>query len=302
MANQQRCGFIAVVGKPNAGKSTLINELVGAKISIVSAKVQTTRTRVLGIVQRDESQLIFVDTPGLFKPAKNNNLEKAIVTAAWEGFNDNDIILFLHDASKKIDSETRDLLEQMQKLESKKIILVLNKIDKVKRDSLLAMSASLNDIYDFTQTFMVSALKANGIDVLLDQLARLVPESVWHFPEDHITDMPLRLMAAEITREKLFHIMRDELPYGLTVETETWEEFDNGSVKISQTIFINREAHKKMIIGKGGTVLKKIGSQAREELKDIVGSDVHLKLFVKVHENWMNDEERFSLWNLKPNA
>ncbi|MEM8833557.1 MAG: GTPase Era [Pseudomonadota bacterium] len=292
-------GFVAVMGEPNAGKSTLLNAIIGEKVSIVSSKVQTTRTRVNGIWLKDDTQIAFVDTPGLFSPNKKNTLEKAIVSAAWEGLDYADEILFLFDATRKLNPQTIEILEALKNKTNINLILVLNKIDKLSHEKLLKITQELNDLYDFKATFMISALKNNGLEEMLDYLQSLMPQGPWHYPEDEITDMPMRLMAAEITREKLFEKLYQELPYGLTVETDEWEKFDNGSIKIHQTIYVEREAHKKIILGKGGEMLKKVGIQSRQEIKKLMDTDIHLKLFVKVHDRWMQDEERFSLWNLQ---
>jgi GTP-binding protein Era len=303
---EQKFGFVAVIGEPNAGKSTLINNIVGTKVSIVSPKVQTTRTRVLGIAIEENAQIVFVDTPGIFNASQKNKMERAIVASAWEGIANAEIILLLVDASKKIGESTKIILDRLKKEEQnktgKRFILVLNKIDRIRRDLLLDLSSGLNAEYDFEATFMLSALKGNGVKDLLEYLAKKLPEGQWHFPEDQVTDMPMRLMAAEVTREKLFKMMHQELPYQLTVETEDWEPFNDGSIKINQTIFITREAHKKIILGKGGLMIKKIGQIAREELEDILETRVHLKLFVKVRENWLDDEERYAMWGLDLNA
>lgn len=302
--DEQKFGFVALIGEPNAGKSTLLNKVIGTKVSIVSPKAQTTRTRVLAVTVQDKSQIVFVDTPGIFEADKKNKMERAIVASAWEGMSDAEIIVVLVDVSKKIGHSTKLILERLneEKDSKKRYILALNKIDRIKRDALLDISLKLNEACNFEATFMLSALKGSGVDDFINYLAENVPQGMWHYPEDHLTDMPMRLMAAEVTREKLFRSLHQELPYSLTVETEKWEEFDDGSIKIDQTIFINREAHKKIILGKGGSMIKKIGQQSREELEKIFETKIHLKLFVKVSENWMDDEERYSVWGLNPNA
>lgn len=300
----QKFGFVAVIGEPNAGKSTLINKIVGTKVSIVSPKAQTTRTRVLAVTVEGNSQISFIDTPGIFEADQKNKMERAIVASAWEGIADAEIITLLVDVSKKIGHSTELILDRLSQDQNsnKRYILVLNKIDRIKREALLDISARLNEVCDFEATFMVSALKGSGVEGFIKYLAEHVPEGPWHYPEDHLTDMPMRLMAAEVTREKLFKLLHQEIPYALTVETENWENFDNGDIKIDQTIFINREAHKKIILGKGGSMIKKIGQQARIELETIFETTIHLKLFVKVSETWMDDEERYSIWGLDPQA
>ncbi len=303
-SQEQKFGFVALIGEPNAGKSTLLNKIIGMKVSIVSPKVQTTRTRVLAVAVQDQSQIVFVDTPGIFEADKKNKMERAIVASAWEGIADTEIIVLLVDVSKKIGHSTQLILDRLKedKDSNKRYILVLNKIDRIKRDALLDISLKLNESYDFEATFMLSALKGSGVEDLMDYLAKNVSIGAWHYPEDHLTDMPMRLMAAEVTREKLFRLLHQEIPYALTVETENWENFDNGDIKIDQTIFINREAHKKIILGKGGSMIKKIGQQSREELEKLFETTIHLKLFVKVSEDWMDDEDRYSVWGLNLNA
>jgi len=302
--SKTRFGFVAVIGAPNAGKSTLVNHIVGTKVSIVSPKAQTTRTRVLGVCIEDQSQISFIDTPGIFEANQKNKLERAIVASAWEGIAEAEIVTLLVDVSKKIGGPTKAILERLaqEKGSKKHYILVLNKIDKIKREALLELSLKLNEQCNFDATFMISALKGNGVDKLTQYLAQNVPEGPWHYPEDHLTDMPMRLMAAEVTREKIFHLLHQEIPYALTVETQEWESFDNGDIKIDQTIFINREAHKKIILGKGGSMIKKIGQQSRIELEEIFDTTVHLKLFVKLSEAWMDDDDHYSIWGLNSNA
>jgi len=297
-----RCGYVAVIGAPNAGKSTLINTIVGQKVSIVSSKVQTTRTRVLGIALHDNAQIILVDTPGIFENKSSNKLEKAMVASAYEAMGETDILLVLVDAAKGLTQEVRHILSRLQEGKISQAVLALNKIDKLNPEKLLSLSAELNDLYTFKATFMISALKNKGVDDLVSLMSSNVSESPWLYPEDQISDMPMRLLAAEITREKLFHKLHQELPYRLTVETENWENFDNGSIKIDQTIYVTRDSHKKIILGKGGEMIKKIGETSRHELENILGTRVHLKLFVKVRENWLDDRERFLIWGLDPSA
>lgn len=299
---QARCGFVTVIGAPNAGKSTLINALVGSKVSIVSPKVQTTRTMVRGIIVKDRSQIVFIDTPGIFAPKER--LEKAMVAAAWQGQDEADIVMLMVDASrKKIDADTRAIIDRLAEVKGNTpCILLLNKFDKADKKTLLDMASELNRKLDFTATFMISALNQDGTQDVMDWLVKNVPQGVWHYPEDQISDMPARLLAAEVTREKLFRALYQELPYALTVETEKWEEFDNGDIKISQVVFVARETHKAIVLGKGGAQIKKIGEASRLELQDIFECKVHLKLFVKVDEKWLDDKERYEVWGLDFNA
>ena len=295
MTDQDRCGFIAVIGAPNAGKSTLVNRVVGAKVTIVSPKVQTTRARVMGIAIKDRVQLVFIDTPGIFQPRRR--LDRAMVAAAWGGAGDADVKLLLVDASKGIDKDTAAIVERM-KDEKQRAHLVINKVDKIKKPELLALVTDLNAHDIFDDTFMISALKGDGVDDLVAFLAERMPEGPWHFPEDQVSDQAERLLAAEITREKLYLQLRQELPYATTVETETWEERKDGSVKIEQVIFVERDSQKSIILGKGGQQIKKIGAAARTELEDILDTRVHLFLFVKVREKWADDPERYRDWGL----
>ncbi len=288
---ETRCGFVALVGAPNAGKSTLLNTVVGQKLSIVSPKVQTTRRRVLGIATAGVSQIIFVDTPGIFAPKRR--LDRAMVAAAWQGAGDADLVVVLVDASSgKVDEDSAGLVARL-KQERRTAILALNKIDLIRRDRLLALSARLNEEGVFTETFMISALTGNGVGDLQKLLAARVPSGPWHFPEDQLTDMPMRLLAAEITREKLFLQLYQELPYSSTVETETWEEFKDGSVRIAQVIFVERDSQRAIVIGKGGARIRSLGESSRRELEEMLERRVHLKLFVKVREDWTDDPERY---------
>ena len=301
---ETRCGFVTIIGAPNAGKSTLLNALMGTKVSIVSPKVQTTRMRVRGILMRDRSQIILVDTPGIFQPRRR--LDRAMVAAAWEGEQEADITALIVDASRAdVQKQAAQILERLnQKTEGapRKTVLILNKVDQAGREVLLPLSKALNDAYPFAATFMISALKDNGVEDLAAWLAKEVPPGIYMYPEDQLSDLPERLLAAEITREKLFHQMHEEIPYALTVETESWEDFDNGDVKITQIIIIAREAHKPMIIGKGGQKIKEIGRRSRLELERLLGRKVHLNLLVRVRENWLDDPERFGVWGLDHNA
>ena len=285
-----RCGYVALVGAPNAGKSTLLNQLVGAKIAIVTPKVQTTRARVTAIAIEDQSQIIFVDTPGIFKPTRR--LEKAMVEAAWSGAEDADRIVLIVDAAKGITADVERIITGLKKY-NRRAHVILNKIDILKRDSLLGLAKDLSERGIFDEIFMLSALKGDGVAELRAALAKEMPEGPWLYPEDQLALAPMRQLAAEITREKLFLRMNQELPYSLTVETESWEERDDGSVKIQQVIFVSRANYKPMVLGKGGQTIKKIGAMAREDLEEILGHRVHLFLFVKVREKWLDDPERY---------
>ena len=285
-----RCGFVALIGAPNAGKSTLLNALVGSKIAIVTHKVQTTRSRLVGVAVHDDSQMIFVDTPGIFEAKKR--LERAMVAAAWEGANDADIIIFMVDATRKIEDSTRIIAEGLKE-SSKKAILVLNKIDLVKRDTLLAKTLELNELGEFEETLMISATTGNGLAGLQDKIALNLPKGPWLYPADHLTDITERLLASEITREKFFLRFHDELPYATTIETERWRDLKDGSVRIEQIIYVERDSQKAMVIGKGGKGLKAIGTQAREELEELLDRKVHLFIFVKVRKGWSDDKERY---------
>jgi GTP-binding protein Era len=294
-----RCGFVAVLGAPNVGKSTLINQIVGAKVSIVSPKVQTTRTRVLGIHIEGASQIVFIDTPGIFQPRRR--LDRAMVAAAWSGAEDADAVLLLVDAAKGLDANTRAIVERL-KSAGRPAILVLNKVDLAKKPALLRFASDLNAGGTFTDTFMVSALTGDGVRDLVTHLAGRMAEGPWHFPEDQISDMPQRLLAAEITREQLYHQLHEELPYAATVETESWTERGDGSVRIDQVIFVERESQRAIVLGKGGRRIKALGATARGELEAIFERRVHLFLFVKVRESWGEDPERYRDWGLDFNA
>jgi GTP-binding protein Era len=294
-----RCGFVALVGAPNAGKSTLINRLVGTKVSIVTPKAQTTRARVLGIVMRGVSQLIFMDTPGIHSPRRG--LERAMVESAWRGVADTDHIALLIDASSIRKPDVYAIIKQLDEL-GHKAILVLNKIDLVPRSALLELSAEFNSTGIFIETFMISGLTGDGVEDLLNFLAGHASEGPWLFPEDQISDMPQRLMAAEITREKLFLQLHQELPYSLTVETEGWEDRRDGSVKIDQVIYVRRDSQKAIVLGHGGSRVKSVGQAARLELVTMLDRRVHLFLFVKVREKWVDDRERFEPWGLRHDA
>ena len=293
-----RCGFVAVIGAPNAGKSTLVNALAGEKVSIVSSKIQTTRMPVRGIVMHEQSQIIFIDTPGIFSPEKR--LERAMVASAWQSGQDADVILLVVDVLRnRIDKETRTIIKKLSEDSgAPPVILALNKIDKISPQALLPLAQELNGLYPFAATFMIAAKNGDGIADLLKELARRVPEGPWMYPEDQVSDLPDRMLAAEITREKLFEILRQELPYALTVETESWSEEEDGSLEIKQVIYIGRESHKPIILGKGGSQIKEIGSASRKELEEIFERRVRLELFVKVKENWTEDSEHYEIWGL----
>ena len=294
--NQKRCGFAAIIGAPNAGKSTLVNKLVGAKISIVSHKVQTTRARIRAIYINGTSQVVLVDTPGIFKPRRK--LDVAMVGNAWGGANEADAVLLLVDARRGADDELHAIIDTF-KAQRMKAILVINKIDLLLAEKLLPLSQELNALYDFTETFMVSAITGSGVQKLGEKLAGMMPLGEWLYPEDQTADVHLRFIASEITREKIYERLHDELPYSSTVETEAWEERPNGSVKISQTIFVERDTQKAIVLGKAGAQIKVLGQLARLEMEESFGRKVHLFLFVKVRENWAQDPERLRMMGLE---
>jgi GTPase len=287
---RRRCGFIALIGAPNVGKSTLINAIVGAKVAIVSHKVQTTRTLLRGIATDQDAQLVFIDTPGIFQPRRR--LDRAMVAGAWTGAGDADIVAAMVDAKRGLDEETGALMTRLAGLERPKI-LILNKIDLVEKPTLLTLVAAASERVGFAATFMVAALTGDGVADLKAWLAGHVPLGPWHYPEDQITDAPLRQLAAEITREKLYLRLHQELPYQSTVETNSWKELKDGSVRIEQTIFVERMSQRKIVLGKGGQTIKAIGAEARREIADIAEHPVHLFLFVKVREAWGDDPERY---------
>ena len=295
----RRCGFVAVIGAPNAGKSTLTNRLVGAKVSIVTAKAQTTRYRVSGVAVDGPAQLVYVDTPGIFEPRRR--LDRAMVAAAWTGAADADIRLLLIDARKGIDEEAGRILTALA-VTPAHCVLALNKIDLVRRDRTLALSRDANEVCAFEATFMISAATGDGVSDLSARLAAMVPPGPWLYPEDQLSDMNDRLFAAEITREKLFEKLHQELPYALTVETEDWQGFDDGSVRIAQTVFVERDSQKGIVLGRQGTRIKSVREQAAAELESILERKVHLFIFVKVRQKWGDDPERFAPWGLDYNA
>ena len=291
----QRCGVIALIGAPNAGKSTLLNAIVGSKVAIVTHKVQTTRSRLRGIAVEGDSQLIFVDTPGIFRPKRK--LDEAMVEAAWSGAEDADVIVLLIDARKAVGEEEQEILDALAKT-GRKVTLALNKVDTVERSSLLEIASKCNELLAFEETFMISALTGSGVGDLRRYLADRMPQGPWLYPEDQLADVPLRQMAAEITREKVFLRLHQELPYASTVETESWKELRDGSVRVEQVLYVERDSQKKIALGKNGQTIKAIGSAAREELQELLGNKVHLFLFVKVREKWGQDPERFESMGL----
>jgi len=301
MSNEAtKAGFVAVIGAPNAGKSTLVNHLVGFKVSIVTHKVQTTRTRIKGVCMHGASQIIFVDTPGIFEPKRK--LDRAMVDAAWLGADDADLIVVLYDVTRReLDSDTSRILSGL-KNNNKEAILVLNKIDLVKSELLLPITKRFQKENIFSDTFMISAENGSGCEKLLEYLSARVPDSPWLYPEDEVSDLPQRLLAAEITREQVLLKLHQELPYGATVETEEWTERDDGAIVINQIIYVQRPGHKKIALGRHGSMIKAIGKASRHELQVLLNRTVHLFLFVKVRENWMEDPDRYALWGLDPNA
>ncbi len=286
-----RCGFIALVGAPNVGKSTLLNRLVGAKVSIVSPKVQTTRARVLGIAMAGAAQLVFIDTPGIFAPRRR--LDRAMVRAAWRGAAEADSVVLLVDAQRRgVDDDTRRIIAGLKE-SGRKAVLAINKIDLVRREKLLALAQKYDAEGIFSDIFMIAAESGDGVDDLKQALAARAPPGPWHFPPDQLTDLPVRLLAAEVTREHLFRQLHEELPYALTVESETWEEFDDGSARISQVIFVERENQKAIVVGRGGQRIKAVREAAQLELEAMLGRKLHLFLYVKVRGNWADDPERY---------
>ncbi len=291
-----RAGFVALIGAPNAGKSTLLNSLVGSKVSIVTHKVQTTRALVRGIAIEGPSQVIFVDTPGIFRPRRR--LDRAMVTTAWGGAADADLVCCLIDAKKGLDEAAEAVIERLAGMNHRKV-LILNKVDLVRREALLALTAALNERIPFERTFMVSALTGDHVSDVLAWLAGQMPEGPWLYPEDQISDLPMRQLASEITREKLFLRVHDELPYESTVETELWKEQKDGSVRVEQTIFVARESQKRIVIGNKGETIKAVSMAARKDIEDAAEQKIHLFLFVKVRENWSDDPERYRQMGLE---
>ena len=287
-----QAGFIALIGEPNAGKSTLLNKMVGAKVSIVTHKVQTTRARIRGICMEGAAQLVFVDTPGLFKPRRR--LDRAMVAAAWGGAMDADIVVLLVEAHRSISSGVQSIIDQLKELEGRRVILAINKIDRVKSDALLALTQQLNAAFAFEKTFMISAERGHGVPDLRAWLGQELPKGPWLYPEDQIADLPLRIIAAEMTREKLTLRLHQELPYQLTVETESWEERPDGSARVDQVIYVVRDGHKGILLGNKGETIKAVSKAAREELEGFLERRVHLFCKVKVRQKWLEDAARYS--------
>ena len=291
--SQQRAGFVALIGEPNAGKSTLLNRMVGAKVSIVTHKVQTTRARIRGVAIEGDSQIVFVDTPGLFAPKRR--LDRAMVAAAWSGVSDADVVVLMIEAHRGITKGVEAILERLNDVgKGRTVALAINKIDRVDAEVLLGLTKDLNDRFEFAETFLISAEKGHGTHHLRKWLAGLMPVEPWLYPEDQIADLPMRTIAAEITREKLTLRLHQELPYQLTVETENWEERKDGSCKVDQLVYVMRDGHKGIVLGSRGETIKAVGKAAREELVEFLGRKVHLFIQVKVRPNWLEDSERYS--------
>lgn len=288
-----RAGFVALIGEPNAGKSTLLNHMVGAKVSIVTHKVQTTRARIRGVALEGESQIVFVDTPGLFRPRRR--LDRAMVAAAWTGAADADVVVLLIEAHRGLTEGVKEILSGLlEKASGRKIALAINKIDRVEAPQLLKLTEEANAAFSFVKTFMISAERGHGVGDLREWLAQEMPEGPWLYPEDQIADLPMRMIAAEMTREKLTLRLHQELPYQLTVETESWQERDDGSARIDQVIYVSRDGHKGILLGHRGETIKAVSRAAREELAEFLGRTVHLFLQVKVRPNWLEESERYS--------
>ncbi|MGI4850960.1 MAG: GTPase Era [Janthinobacterium lividum] len=296
----QACGFVTILGIPNVGKSTLTNALVGSKVSIVSPKVQTTRRRVLGIALSNEAQIVLIDTPGIFVPKKR--LDRAMVSAAWENISDTDVLMVMADASHRHQDDTLKILDRALQQSDAPVFLVINKIDLIDRKKLLELITQMTEGRNIAQVFLISAQKKDGIPLLLKALEQAMPEQPWMYPEDQLTDMPMRLLSAEITREHIFRSLHQELPYSIHVETEAWENFDNGSVKISQVIHVEKDGQKRILLGKGGHQIKYIRETAVKEIQEILGQQVHLFLHVKVSENWSEQRQHYTDLNLNFDA
>src|SRR6056297_4246094 len=288
-----RAGFVALIGEPNAGKSTLLNRMVGAKVSIVTHKVQTTRTRIRGVAMEGDAQLVFVDTPGLFRPRRR--LDRAMVAAAWGGASDADVVVLLIEAHRGLTEGVRAILDALgERTAGRRVALAINKIDRVEAQGLLKLTEEMNAAFPFEKTFMISAEKGYGVDDLRQWLAQAMPESPWLYPEDQIADLPMRMIAAEMTREKLTLRLHQELPYQLTVETEDWEERKDGSARVDQIIYVLRDGHKGIVLGNKGETIKAVSKAAREEMEEFLGRRIHLFLQVKVRSGWMDESERYS--------
>ena len=289
-----RAGFVALIGEPNAGKSTLLNRMVGAKVSIVTHKVQTTRARIRGVCMAGQSQIVFVDTPGIFRPRRR--LDRSMVKAAWGGAADADIVVLLVEAHRGLTEGTQAIIDRIaeEMPKGKPVALAINKIDRVKAEVLLALAQKMNEAFPFAKTFMISAERGHGVEDLKDWLADQVPAGPWFYPEDQLADLPMRMIAAEMTREKLTLRLHEELPYQLTVETEKWEERADGSARIDQVVYVAREGHKGIVLGKGGETIKAIGAAARAEISEFLGRPAHLFLTVKVRPNWLDEAERYT--------
>ena len=288
-----RAGFVALIGEPNAGKSTLLNRMVGAKVSIVTHKVQTTRARIRGVAMQGDSQIVFVDTPGLFQPRRR--LDRAMVAAAWGGAADADVVVLMIEAHRRVTEGVERVLERLAEVgQGRTVALAINKIDRVEASALLSLTKELNDRFDFAETFMISAEKGHGVDALRQWLAAQVPAGPWLYPEDQIADLPMRMIAAEMTREKLTLRLHQELPYQLTVETDSWEERKDGSARIEQIIYVSRDGHKGIVLGNKGETIKSVSQAARAELTEFLGRKIHLFLQVKVREKWQEEAERYS--------
>ncbi|MEY4305345.1 MAG: hypothetical protein RIT52_1520 [Pseudomonadota bacterium] len=294
MTDDTRAGFVALIGEPNAGKSTLLNKMVGAKVSIVTHKVQTTRARIRGIAIEGTSQIVFVDTPGIFRPRRR--LDRSMVKAAWGGASDADIVVLLIEAHRGLTEGAQAIIDRLrdEMPRGKPVALAINKIDRVKAEVLLALAQKVNEAFPFVKTFMISAERGHGVDALREWLAAEVPEGPWFYPEDQIADLPMRMIAAEMTREKLTLRLHEELPYQLTVETEKWEDKPDGSTRIDQIVYVSRDGHKGIVLGNGGETIKAIGVAARAEISTFLDRKVHLFLQVKVRENWQEEAERYS--------
>ena len=294
-----RAGFVALIGEPNAGKSTLLNRMVGAKVSIVTHKVQTTRTRIRGVCMAGKAQIVFVDTPGIFRPRRR--LDRSMVKAAWGGAADADVVVLLIEAHRGLTEGTQAIIDKMrdEMPKGKPVALAINKIDRVKAEVLLALTEKMNEAFAFAKTFMISAEKGYGVEDLKGWLAEQLPESPWYYPEDQLADLPMRMIAAEMTREKLTLRLHEEIPYQLTVETEKWEEKPDGTARIDQIVYVMRDGHKGIVLGNRGETIKAIGSAARADISEFLGRTVHLFLQVKVRPNWLEEKERYSEMGLE---